>query len=183
MLRTILYNLIKNIHSINKFKITVIGEQEETLSRGIKLFSWAMSLAQYSVVGNVTLILPVEGIGFELTRVIIIFDVELTVVGAKVTLKLANVPFSKVTAAVDPEESNAVTSLPIYPMKGEVVVAGDGFMTEPTWSWTVPIKVSAVNEFWNMTLLLTVSTRHITEEDNAPSMTIKSHDYDPPSVY
>lgn len=108
-----------------------MGEQEDIVSIGIRLLSPAMSLVQYRVDGNLTLMLPVEGIGFVFTRVIIMFDVELTVVGLKVMLKSDKVPFYKVTDAVDPEESNAVTSLPIYPINGEVVVAGDGFVTDP----------------------------------------------------
>ena len=109
----------------------MIGEQEEILSIGIKWSSPAISLAQCYASGNVTLMLPVEGIGFAFTSVIIILDVELTVVGVKVILKLAKVPFYKVTTAEDPEASNAVISLPIYPINGEVVVAGDGFITDP----------------------------------------------------
>ena len=42
---------------------------------------------------------------------------------------------------------------------------------------------SAEREFMNITLLLTVSTEHVAVVDKAPSMTIKLHVYDPPSVY
>lgn len=123
-----------------------------------------------------------DGIGFVLTIVTIILDVELTVVGVNPILIDANCPFSKPTDAA-PEVSSADTSLPIVAINGEVVIAGDGFKTEPICSCTVEIKVSLVIEFMNTTYLVAELIEHEKVVEGMPPKAIKSQLYDPSRVY
>ena len=66
-----------------------------------------------------------------LTKVTIILEVVLTIVGLKVIERLVKSASSNFTIDVElPASSYAETSVPIYAIKGDVVTAGDGFKTD-----------------------------------------------------
>ena len=125
--------------------------------------------------------LPVDGIKLVVWMLITILEVVFTVFGSKLIDNEAREAGSRVTTEIDPE-SKAVVSIPIVAAKEEVVMAGDGFVTDPISRFTVPIKVSAESEFSKIISFVAVRTVHVAVVENPLSIMIKLHVSDPSKV-
>ena len=88
--------------------------------------------------GNVTVMVELADTLLPRMAVMIMLDVVLTVVGSKLMLRLWNAPGLR---AIDPEESEAETSMPMVAVKEPVTRAGEGFLIPPMSIITLSIKI------------------------------------------
>lgn len=106
------------------------------------------SLAHANAKGNSTTTVLVKGMRLVGCRLISIFPVVLTVEGLKVIVIEERLPGDNVTAE---NESSAEISFPISRMKGEVVIAGVGFVIDVS-----PIMISEIGESDEMELVMII---------------------------